>query len=186
MPKSVADKIRERVLSYVLGRCSPVAFEDWFTPIAWSIEKTGDWAARELVYQISTLLAEFSNGDRTEDSLRNELLALISVVETPTQRRSFSESRLIVSPPAAVFSSPSVCRRLSQQVTGESGTRFVVELGKSFVHLGKYQTTTTQAPQLEPQGPVQRQRVAPTHSLQTQLGTLALAPACSTVEFSRS
>lgn len=192
MPMSVADEIRKHVFDYVLGKNLLCEFEDWFTPVAWSIEKQRDTVAQELVYQINTLLAEVSNGDRTEENLRSELLSLVSVIETPRQGwRNFSVARLIVYGAVEGQSSsvsPSSSRFQFQASPAVAGAQFAMEREISFLHLAKYQTTTAQTLQSLPLELPQEQLAVRSRSLQIQVETHGNNPAqgYSAPEFSSS
>jgi hypothetical protein len=78
MALSTGYNIRQTAMQYVAGKISLRTFEDWFTPIAWEIEKFQDPDAETLVYQIDVLLAEVSSGHRSENSLKSALVPVIS------------------------------------------------------------------------------------------------------------
>lgn len=52
-------------------------FEEWFISDTWTVERAGDQATLDLVYQIELDLAEHSNGHRTEDELRGLFVELL-------------------------------------------------------------------------------------------------------------
>lgn len=68
--------IREKLAKYLAEEISLSAFQEWFVPRAWNIDKRGEPGAVELVHEIELRLAEFSNGDWTEDELRTQLRPL--------------------------------------------------------------------------------------------------------------
>jgi hypothetical protein len=76
--------IRECLAAYVEGKISLHEFENWFFRKTWDVDKEGDPALIDLVYQIKLNWAEFSNGDWTEVELRDMLRPLVqsSVVVT--------------------------------------------------------------------------------------------------------
>ena len=55
-------------------------FADWILSVAWSMDQKKDPSAAKLVYEIELRLFEASNGDRTEDELR-QLLRPFVVLE---------------------------------------------------------------------------------------------------------
>ena len=73
MSFSLDQDIRGWVAQYVSGVISLRKFQEWFAPRAWNIDSTGDAAAAQLASRIELLLAEFSNGDWTEEELRQKL-----------------------------------------------------------------------------------------------------------------
>jgi hypothetical protein len=64
--------IRENVARYLAHQISLDDFQIWFVPRAWEVLETGAPAAA-LASQIELLLAEYTNGDRTENELRDAL-----------------------------------------------------------------------------------------------------------------
>jgi hypothetical protein len=75
-------EIRGWLARYLNGDISLHDFEEWFVPLAWSIEQTQNANANELAGEIELRLAEFSNGDWTEAELRTKLEPLVSIYET--------------------------------------------------------------------------------------------------------
>src|SRR5712692_6815584 len=73
MSYSLDFNIRERLATYLAKEISLHEFEDWFFPETWDVDQLGDLALTNLVYGIKLRLAEFSNGDWTEDELRSLL-----------------------------------------------------------------------------------------------------------------
>ena len=69
--------IREHLAAYVEGKISLHEFENWFFRKTWDVDKAGDPALIDLVYQIKLNWAEFSNGDWTEVELRDMLSPLV-------------------------------------------------------------------------------------------------------------
>lgn len=89
-------EIRSQLAKYLAGQSSLSAFQEWFVPRAWNIEKRADPAAVELVHEIDLRLAEFSNGDWTEEELRSKLrpLAMHYTVHTSAAPRTESSSAI--------------------------------------------------------------------------------------------
>ncbi|SPF43407.1 hypothetical protein SBA4_3030025 [Candidatus Sulfopaludibacter sp. SbA4] len=66
-------EIQRRLSQYLRGEKQLHEFEDWFVPVMWDLAESEDEPARELAGRISNLIAEFSRGDRTLESMRTEL-----------------------------------------------------------------------------------------------------------------
>ena len=66
-------EIRSRLADYLGGKTGLQEFQRWFAPQAWNIEKRADLAIADLVREIELLLAEFANGDWTEEELSAKL-----------------------------------------------------------------------------------------------------------------
>ncbi len=83
MNMSPDKEIRQRLARYIAGEISLDQFSDWFQPVMWDIENTGNSTAINLAYQVELCLAEASNGDWTETELKNLLrpLAVPSLVK---------------------------------------------------------------------------------------------------------
>ena len=75
-------EIRSTLVRYLNSEISLAEFEDWFVPVAWNVEKTGNREAPELAAEIELRLAEFSNGHWSEPELRKILAPLVGVYET--------------------------------------------------------------------------------------------------------
>jgi hypothetical protein len=91
MPSPAEREILRQLRSYLDGRLELHQFEDWFVPVLW--RDLGDDAARDLAAEIHILIAEYSRGDRSECSLREELHALSrplapNAVSAPTMKPS--------------------------------------------------------------------------------------------------
>src|ERR1700694_4454681 len=88
MQHSLEFEIRDRLLAYLAGEISLHDFEDWFFPKTWEVDKLGDPALLDLVYEIKLDWAEFSNGDWSEKELRSMLKSLaekITISSSPTR-----------------------------------------------------------------------------------------------------
>ena len=73
MPAQIVSEIQEHLSEYVSGRIELHEFEDWFVSVLWDLAEEPDDAASDLAGHIHNLIAETSRGDRTLDSLREEL-----------------------------------------------------------------------------------------------------------------
>lgn len=69
--------IQQHLLEYLAGVTQLHEFEDWFVPISWELAESDDVAARELVGRIHNLIAETSRGDRSIESMHEELMKVL-------------------------------------------------------------------------------------------------------------
>jgi hypothetical protein len=76
MSHSLDFNIHIRLIDYLAGEITLRDFEDWFFSETWDVDQKRDLALVGLVYAIKLCLAEFSNGDWTEDELRGLLKSL--------------------------------------------------------------------------------------------------------------
>ena len=89
-------EIRDRLARYLNGDLALHEFEEWFVPVAWSIEQSRNANAIELAGEIELRLAEFSNGHLSEPELRSKMGALVGIYETeliaepPSERAAYS------------------------------------------------------------------------------------------------
>ena len=81
MQRSLDRAIREQLTNYLAGKISLPEFEEWFVPATWAVEQSGNPTAEELTSQILLDLAEFSNGDWTEEELRDLFRPLVQPSE---------------------------------------------------------------------------------------------------------
>lgn len=73
MADSLDQEIQQRLDWYLRGDMSLAEFEAWLVPAAWDISPQSDSVAHDLAMAITLRIAEFTNGDWTEDELRAEL-----------------------------------------------------------------------------------------------------------------
>jgi hypothetical protein len=76
MADSLTQAIEARLQRYFRGDDSLAEFEAWLVPKTWDISPQSDRAAHELATAITLRIAEFTNGDWTEDELRDVLAQL--------------------------------------------------------------------------------------------------------------
>jgi hypothetical protein len=74
---SLQNEINERLGLYLIRQIDLSEFHDWLIPATWDIDAEEEGVKR-LAHRILLLMAEFSNGDRTEDELRTALWGLRS------------------------------------------------------------------------------------------------------------
>jgi len=74
-------ELRQELARYLKGQCTLKDFEDWFVPRSWNIDQNSNPSLHNLVSQIELSLAEFGNGDWTEEELRQEFGILLTNYE---------------------------------------------------------------------------------------------------------
>lgn len=70
-------EIREQLARYVRGDISLHEFRRWFVPQVWNIHQRNDAALEDFVGEIDLRMAEYSNGDWSEEDLREILSSLL-------------------------------------------------------------------------------------------------------------
>jgi len=87
-------EIRSRLSAYLANESSLRDFEDWFFPKTWDVDKLGDTALLDLVYQIKLNWAEYSNGDLSEKDFRSALLSIMQryTISAPSIRLVYGTS----------------------------------------------------------------------------------------------
>lgn len=73
MSASLEQSIREAIRQYIAGRIPLREFQEWFASRTWDVGAESDDNLRRLVNEIDLLVAEFSNGDWTEEELKSNL-----------------------------------------------------------------------------------------------------------------
>ena len=76
-PLSTAPEIREHLARYLNGELSLATFQESFVPAMWELDLAAE-PLRALYGGIELALAEYTNGDWTEDELRLLLRPLLS------------------------------------------------------------------------------------------------------------
>lgn len=77
MEYPVRSEILRKLGRYLKGADTLREFRDWFSPIAWNIEVSGDQQTIDLAYLVDGLLAESTSGGWPEFGLKKELAAAI-------------------------------------------------------------------------------------------------------------
>ncbi len=70
MNSSLRTEIEKRLSQYLAGQSTLAEFHNWYIPIVWDIDAEPEGVKR-FAHRLQLFLAEFSNGDRTEDELRS-------------------------------------------------------------------------------------------------------------------
>ena len=114
--------IRRSVAGYLSDEYSLNPFSERLGPLLWSAHKEHDVAAEDLAHEIELGLAEFSNGDWSEDELREQLRPLVTMYVTSfeVEVEPVGGVRISMGSSSSVFA-PSVGLTQSQVV----GTRLV-------------------------------------------------------------
>lgn len=73
MTDSLTQAIEARLQRYLAREDSLAEFEAWLVPETWDISPQSDRSAHDLATAITLRVAEFTNGDWTEDELRKAL-----------------------------------------------------------------------------------------------------------------
>ncbi|MBI3048496.1 MAG: hypothetical protein HYY76_09325 [Acidobacteria bacterium] len=70
-------RIRRQLSRYLAGQMSFHQFTAWLSPITLATFESGDPQTQDLVAEMELRFAEYSNGDWTEEALRNLLRPLV-------------------------------------------------------------------------------------------------------------
>lgn len=76
MADSLTREIEARLQRYLAGEDSLAEFEAWLVPETWDISPQSDRSAHDLATAITLRIAEFTNGDWTEEELQGALAQL--------------------------------------------------------------------------------------------------------------
>jgi hypothetical protein len=86
MASTIELEIQKHLLQYLDRQIPLHEFEDWFVHVLWSIDRYHDVELKQLAGTIHNRIGEFSRGDRTEASLRQELENAIRPFANPVVR----------------------------------------------------------------------------------------------------
>lgn len=106
MEPLVDREIREQLARYLAGEIPLQQLEEWLVRRSWDLHRIANERTHELVAELELLLAEFSNGDWTEEELRRMLAPLVesyTVQVGPWPPRTGSSAQTIRSPVAPVL-----------------------------------------------------------------------------------
>jgi hypothetical protein len=70
MPSTLDQEIRAQLARLLHGEIDLETFEEWLTPATWDVGRSSNAAAQALASELLLKLAEFTNGDWTEEELR--------------------------------------------------------------------------------------------------------------------
>lgn len=91
----IDDQIRDWLTRYVNREITLDALDAWLTPATWDLNPSVDPVADALASRVQLRIAEFSNGDLTEDELRADLAALVRW-RPPTPTISYAGATSVV------------------------------------------------------------------------------------------
>lgn len=94
MPDSLIHVIDEHLHRYLRGEDSLADFEAWLVPTTWDLSPQNDREGHERATAITLRIAEFTNGDWTEDQLRDALAALPPAPQIVLQAMAKGESAI--------------------------------------------------------------------------------------------
>jgi hypothetical protein len=77
MNESLFREVRTQLSRYLSGKSSLEQFREWFDVETWGLAAEPDSPLRQLAGEIELRIAEYTNGHRTEDDLRNLFQALL-------------------------------------------------------------------------------------------------------------
>lgn len=83
MQSPLEQQIRGRLTRYLNSESSLQALQDWLAPRVLTLDRKTDPVAADLAFEIELRLAEYSNGDWTQDELRDILRPLVTSPATP-------------------------------------------------------------------------------------------------------
>jgi len=69
--------LENKLKDYIAGDITLSEFEGWFVPAYWNIHHRRDDDLSQIVYEIELRLAEYSNGDWSEEELKGLLLFIM-------------------------------------------------------------------------------------------------------------
>lgn len=98
-------EVRQKLVEVVGGKLSLNQFSSWLGRTSWNMHRDSTDAARELVEEVELALAEYSNGDRSYESLRSEFVRVASHALVPMAAVSAStevEASVSLGDPAAI------------------------------------------------------------------------------------
>jgi len=78
MAQQFENQIRDALGRVANNHLSLDDFQEWFVPVSWNIEGSGEPGAIELAHRIDALLAEASAAGWSESDLREELSTLFA------------------------------------------------------------------------------------------------------------
>jgi hypothetical protein len=66
-------ELQQHLVEYLDGTLQQHELEDWLLPTLWDLAESDDEGSRELAGRIENLISEHSRGDRSTESLQEEL-----------------------------------------------------------------------------------------------------------------
>lgn len=81
------NKIRDHIYQYIQGHISLNEFQAWFIPATWNIHQIGEPVTRGMVAQIIGRLAEYLNGDWSQEEFKDILRRIAQNITIPQERQ---------------------------------------------------------------------------------------------------
>jgi hypothetical protein len=97
MTPRVDFEIRKQLIRYLSGQISLNTFQEIFIPIIWDIDKKENKAVKKLSNRIILRLAEYSNGDWSEQELKDFFRPMVGNFNIEIDMSSYPQNRLIFS-----------------------------------------------------------------------------------------
>jgi len=86
------NKIRDQVYQYIKGDISLNDFQAWFVPATWNIHQTEDFSTQEMASEILGRLAEYLNGDWSQDEFIDILRRIAQNITISLERQIITSS----------------------------------------------------------------------------------------------
>ena len=97
MTSRVDFEIRKQLIRYLSGQISLNNFQEVFIPIIWDIDKKENKNVKKLSNRIILRLAEYSNGDWSEQELKDLFRPMIGNFNIEIDISSYQKNRLVFS-----------------------------------------------------------------------------------------
>lgn len=94
MPHTLDQDIRTQLARFLDGEIDLETFEAWLTPATWELEQSSNPAAQALASELLLRLAEFTNGDWTEEELREQWRSYVPAWSGQLRQRFESASTI--------------------------------------------------------------------------------------------
>jgi hypothetical protein len=97
MTSRVDFEIRKQLIRYLSGQISLNTFQEIFIPIIWDIDKKENKNVKKLSNRIILRLAEYSNGDWSEQELKDLFRPMVGNFNIEIDMSSYQKNRLVFS-----------------------------------------------------------------------------------------
>jgi len=116
MDMSLSEQVSAKVVSFLLHQIGVSEFHDWFIPATWDIDSESERFKR-FVYRVQLVLAEFSNGHRNEEEVREEILTFLNL-----QTKTLTVMVTVGTPPSVSAGRPKDSMKETQVGRPSAGT----------------------------------------------------------------
>jgi hypothetical protein len=86
------NKIRDHIYHYIKEDLTLNDFQAWFVPATWNIHRTGDLSTEEMASEILGRLAEYLNGDWSQDEFKDILRRIAQNITISLERQVITSS----------------------------------------------------------------------------------------------